>query len=64
MCFILRTLLGGPVSQHEVSLFALPARFGGLSIGDSVDTASLVFSSLCEGASVLANTILGAVDFC
>ena len=58
------TLLGGPVSQHEVLLFAFPARFGGLGIGDPVDTASLVFSSLCEGALILANTILDAVDFC
>ena len=37
-------LLDGPVSLHEVQLFALPARFGGLGIGYPVWTASWAFS--------------------
>ena len=43
-------LSDGPGSQHEVQLFALPARFGGLGIGDPVEAASVVFSSSHEGA--------------
>ena len=45
-------------------MFALPARFGGLGIGDPVESAPLAFSSSREGASVLVNTIRGMVHFC
>ena len=34
-------LSGDPVCQHKVRLFALPARFHSLTIGDPVETASL-----------------------
>ena len=56
-------LLGGPVTEHEVRLFALPARFGGLGIGDPVESASLAFTSSREGASVLVDAIHNAVEF-
>ena len=56
-------LLGGPVSEHEVRLFALPARFGGLGISDPVESAMLAFSSSRESASVLVNAIRGATEF-
>ena len=54
------TLLGDPVSEHEVRLFSLPARFGGLGISDPVESASLAFLSSREGASVLVDAIRGA----
>ena len=54
------TLLGGPVSEHEVRLFSLPARFGGLGISDPVESASLAFLSSHDGASVLVDAIRGA----
>ena len=57
-------LLDGPVSQHEVQLFAHPARFGGLGIGYPLGTASLAFSLSHEGASMFLNTICGRIDFC
>ena len=57
-------LFGSPVSQHEVQLFALPARFGGLGINDPVESAPWVFSSSREGASVLVNILHGMADFC
>ena len=41
-------LLGGPVSEHDVCLFALPTRFGGLGISDPVKSALLAFSSSHE----------------
>ena len=37
-------VLDGPVSQHEVQLFAQPARFSGLGIGYPVGIASWAFS--------------------
>ena len=57
-------VLDGPVSQHEVQLFAHPARFGSLGIGYPVGTASWAFSFSHEGTSVLLNTICGIMDFC
>ena len=45
-------------------MLTLPARFGGLGIGDPVETAPLAFSSSHEGASVLVDTIRGTTDFC
>ena len=41
-----------------------PARFGGLGIGDSMESATLAFSSSREGASVLLDTVHGMADFC
>ena len=57
-------LLGGPTSTHELCLFALPARFGGLGISDPVESALMAFSSSREGASVLVDAIHGATEFC
>ena len=39
------------LNEHEVRLFALPARFGGLGISDPVESAMLAFSSSRESAS-------------
>ena len=49
-----------------IILFALPARFGGLGMGDPGQTASLVFlsSESHEDASVLVKTLCDAVSFC
>ena len=44
-------LLGNSVSQHEVQLFALLDRFGGLGIDGPVETASMALSSSREGTS-------------
>ena len=65
LCMVLNdlfypTLLGGPVSEHEVRLFSLPARFGSLGISDPVVSALLAFLSSGEGASVLVDAIRGA----
>ena len=56
-------LFDGPVSEHEVRLFALPARFGGLGISDPVKSALLAFSFSRESASVLIDAIRGATEF-
>ena len=56
-------LFDGPVSEYEVRLFALPARFGGLGISDPVELAMLEFSSSWESASVLIDAICGATEF-
>ena len=57
-------LFGGPLSQHEVQLFALLARFGDLDNSDPMETAPFAFSSSCESASVLVDTIYGTAYFC
>ena len=41
-----------------------PARFCGLGIGDSMESATLAFSSSREGASVLLDTVHGMANFC
>ena len=41
-------------------MFSLPARFGGLGIGNPVESASLAFLSSREGVSVLVDAIHGA----
>ena len=56
-------LFDGPVSEHEVRLLALPARYGGLGISDPVESAMLAFSSSRESASVLIDAICGATAF-
>ena len=56
-------LFDGPVTEHEVRFFALPARFGCLGISDQVESAMLAFSSSRESASVMINAIRGATEF-
>ena len=56
-------LFDGPVSEHEIRLFALPARFGGLGISDPMESFMLAFSSSWESVSVLIDGIRGATEF-
>ena len=46
-------LLGGHVSEVEVHLFALPARYGGLGVSDPVESAPLSYVPSTEGAVVM-----------
>ena len=41
-----------------------PARFGGLGVSDTVESALMAFSSSHEGTSVLVDAIHGATEFC
>ena len=45
-------LLGSHVSEVEMHLFALPARYGGLGVSEPVESAPLSYVSSTEGAVV------------
>ena len=64
MCFILHYWVVLFLSMRYYCLLSLLDLVVWALAIQWIATASLMFSSLCEGASVLANTILGAVNFC
>ena len=60
----LPSLLGGPISSVEASLFSLPVKLGGLGIRDPVKTGDFCFQTSLDGTLVLSEAIKlqGAFD--